>query len=383
MIRPRIKCWLVFCGCLLALLAPAQTSWKGTSSTAWGTATNWTAGVPNASVDAVIGDTNFTGAFQPTVNTTAACKSLAVGAGAKASTLTVSKALTVSGHVLIGAAGTVTHSGAVKITLTGNWTNAGTYNATANGATVAFSGVSAFLSGATTFKKLTINAGSATALTTNITVGNLLTVTGTLDPGLSPTFSVAGGGKLTVSSGGSLLVRAATFAGNYALTGTKTFSAGSTVDYAANGNQTVDNAFTYRTLRISGSGTKTLAGNLPALSSSAASQGNLFVAGGTLDLSTFTANRNSTTTGGTLSVAGGATLKIGGGNSFPARSPAASGWPPAAHLPATTCATRAPNRRKRAWQRQVRRPASRCRPSGPGPPRYRPMAYPPTPPYPP
>ena len=35
--------------------ALAQTSWKGTTSTSWSTAANWTAGIPTSALDAIIG----------------------------------------------------------------------------------------------------------------------------------------------------------------------------------------------------------------------------------------------------------------------------------------------------------------------------------------
>src|SRR2546427_27206 len=79
------------------------------------------------------------------------------------------------------------------------------------------------------------------------------------------------------------------------------------VDYAATSvNQTVANNLTYGTLRISGGLTKTLGGNLPALNGTTAISGNIIVVAGTLDLSSFGADRatgGGTTAGGTLSVA--------------------------------------------------------------------------------
>ncbi|MCX6927138.1 MAG: hypothetical protein NT154_28620 [Verrucomicrobia bacterium] len=118
----------------LMLLAPAvmaQTSGKGTSSTAWGTAANWTAGVPTASVDAIIGDANFTGTFQPRLTSgSGLCRSLTLGTGTKASTLTVSRSLTVSGSITIGSFGTLSHTATSTsrlISLSGNWVNSGTY----------------------------------------------------------------------------------------------------------------------------------------------------------------------------------------------------------------------------------------------------------------
>ncbi len=307
---------------LTANVTLAATSWKGTSSTAWATAANWTAGVPTATVDAIIGDTNFTGAFQPGITAAATCKSLTLGTGTKASTLTVNQTFTVSGNITIGTNGAISQtvsSNTRVIGLTGNWTNSGSYVGTGTRSGVTFSGTNQIIGGtvATGFRKLTINNGSTTTLAGNISVTNTLTVTGTLDPGAGSGFVVTGAGTTTVSATGKLLIRAATFGGNYALTGSKTLSAGSTVDYTATGNQTVTN-LTYSTLRISGSGVKSLAANLTSLSSSSSANGNIDIASGTLDLVTFTANRGTTTNGGTFTVEGGATLRIGGTGTFPA-----------------------------------------------------------------
>ncbi len=313
--------------CVTALCVQSlcgQTSWKGTSSSSWGNSANWTAGVPNSSKDAIIGDANFTGSYQPYISSSAYCKSLTLGAGPKASTLTVSRSFTVSGNIDIGANGTINHSGSYTISLTGNWTNNGAYSGTKSSSMVTFAGTTQYLSGTTGFRKLTLSAGSTTYLASNISVANTLTINGTLDPGESPSRVVSGSGALSVGNGGRLRVKAATFAGNYSMAGSKTLSSGSTVEYAASGNQTVDNTLTYRTLRISGGGVKSLAGNLPSLNAASSSQGNLYVDAGTLDLVTFTANRATNYSGGTISVAGGATLKIGGTNTFPANYAALS-----------------------------------------------------------
>lgn len=304
-----LKLYFYWLGCLLAApLALAQTSWKGTSSTAWGTAANWTAGVPTASVDAIIGDANFTGANAPTITKAAACKSLTLGTGTKASTLTVSRgALTISGNLTIGPNGTLNHTWTKAITFTGNWTNSGVYSgySTQNKSSpVVFAGSAQVVGGtaATTFQALTLNAGSTTTLAANLTVNKKLIINGTLDPGEGAGFIVSGAGTFTVGSGGKLLVRATTFAGNYSISGTKTLTAGYTVDYTASGNQTVDSSLAYSTLRISGGGVKTLAGSLTALNATTATAGILEVAAGTLDLAGFTANRGTTAAGGTLSL---------------------------------------------------------------------------------
>ena len=304
-----------------AWAARAQTSWTGALNTDWNRAGNWTAGVPTATLDAIIGDANFTGASQPTITAKSSCKSLTLGTGVKASTLTVNHALSVSGDITIGANGTLNHSTSQAITLRGNWNNTGSYVVNQNHATVSFSGTTQTLSGVTTFRRLNINAGSTTTLNANISVSNQLQVSGTVDPGDSPTFAVSGNAKLVVKAGGTLRVKAATFAGNYPLSGAKNLAAGSIVDYASAAlNQTVANNLTYSTLRISGGLTKTLAGNLPVLNGSTAASGNILVVAGTLDLSSFSADRGTgggTTTGGSVSVANDATLKIGGTRTFP------------------------------------------------------------------
>jgi fibronectin-binding autotransporter adhesin len=90
--------------------------------------------------------------------------------------------------------------------------------------------------------------------------------------------------------------------------GTESFGNTSTINYGFAGTQDVVIA-TYGNLTISGSGTKTLQGNItPA--------GNLTVTGSTFDLGSFTANRSLA--GGTLSIDATSTLLIGGTNTFPA-----------------------------------------------------------------
>lgn len=116
----------------------AQTSWKGTVSTEWGRASNWTNGIPTASVNAIIGDANFTGSHQPAVTASSSCKSLSIGNGTKISILTVGRALSISGNLTIGVNGTLAHTGRT-ITLSGNWNNSGSYTHT-NNTGVTFSG---------------------------------------------------------------------------------------------------------------------------------------------------------------------------------------------------------------------------------------------------
>jgi fibronectin-binding autotransporter adhesin len=304
----------LICVCLTSTTL-AQTSWKGTSSTAWSLASNWTNGVPTATVDAILGDASFTGPNQPTVDLGASCKSLTLG-GTNAVTLTITKNLTVSGNVLINSNATISQA-KVSLSLTGNWTNNGTYTTTNTGASVIFSGVTQSITGAasTSFKKLTVNASSTVTLAINTTC-TTLTVSGILNPGSSTTYLLTAT-SITVSSVGRLLVYASLFSSNYSVT--PALSAGSIVEYAsATTNQTVSNSLTYSTLTISGNTIKTLAGNLPSLVSTVSTAGNVYVNAGTLDLLGFTANRGTTVVGGTFRVSNAATLKIAGTNTFPA-----------------------------------------------------------------
>ena len=291
-------------------LSISQTSWKGTTSIDWSRASNWTNGVPTPTVDAIIGDASFTGANQPKLTASGSfCKSLTIGAGVKVSVLTISKGLTVSGNITIGANGTINHSGK-NVLLTGNWINSGAYNGNAS-ATIIFGGSVQTISGPTAFRAVTVNSGCTLKLNANISVAHQLDVNGILDPGESPTFTISGSGNFLGNASGTMLVKASTFAGNYAMSGGgSNFKNTSTVDYAATTvNQTVSNPATYGNLRISGALTKTLNTNLTVIG------GDLTVASGTFDLSTFTAN--SSGGGAFLVVANGATLKIGGTNTFP------------------------------------------------------------------
>ncbi len=314
-----------FAGLVIACLlfsvscACAQTSWKGTLSTAWNLSGNWTNGVPTATTDATIGDASFTGAYQPSISAAAYCRALQIG-GTKTSTLTVIKNFTVTGNLSISSNGTLSHSRAT-ITVQGNWTNDGTYTAINNNTVISFGGISQILGGssATVFRRLKINAGSTVTLAANISSAgssNYINVYGTLNPGQTTQFTVTASSSFTVFSAGVLKVNASTLAQNYAPS--LTLSAGSIVDYSSSAlNQTVS-ALTYSTLKISGATVKSLAANLPALLSTSAAYGNIYVTSGTFDLGSYTANRGTTVAGGNFSVSNGATLKIGGTNSFPA-----------------------------------------------------------------
>ncbi|MBS4028761.1 MAG: T9SS type A sorting domain-containing protein [Ignavibacteriales bacterium] len=295
---------------LISSLGFATTrSWiGGTSGTNnWNTASNWTgSAVPTLNDTVIIGDANFTGGNQPAISSTTVnnfCDALFVGTGAITSTLTIGNAnLTVDFDVTIGSNGTIIHSNTSSLRsfiISGNWVQTGMYNPSGSEAHVVFE-ENHTISGSGPFKKLSQDA--TTTLLSNITVNSALTIYGTFDPS---TFQVSGTGSISVD--GTLLVRTSAFTSNYNA-GTVTANSPSVVEYARSGDQTVTNSFSYDSLKISGSGTKTSEGNLTIA-------WDLNVTAGTLDLSTFTANG-----GGTLTVANGATLKIGGTNTLPSYS---------------------------------------------------------------
>lgn len=300
--------------CMGAMNVCAQTSWKGITSTAWATATNWTNGVPSSTVDAIIGDANFTGSYLPAITASSTCKSLTLGTS-RTVTLTVSYTFTAYSSVTINSGSTISH-GAYTFTVKGDWNNSGTYTGTSTSSTIKFSGTTQSINGstATAFRKLAIAAGSTVNGNVNFSVSQTFTVSGTFVPLESATpIVVSGTSTIVVGAAGVLRVNASAFAGNYTTSGTITLNAGSTVDYSATlVNQTIRQTLTYSTLRISGTGVKTLGGNLNALNSSASTRGIINVVSGTLDLSTYTANRGTTAAGGTFSVSNGAFLKIGG-----------------------------------------------------------------------
>jgi hypothetical protein len=302
---------------IVANASYSQTKWKGTVNTNWNNASNWTSGIPTSATDVVIGDASFTGPYQPTVNASASCNSITIG-GVKASTLTLTKNLVVSGTFTISSNGTIAHPKST-LTVKGNWINNGTYTTSNNSSKIIFGGNSQLISGSstTTFRGMVINAGSLVTLGVNLSVsgsGGSVQVKGTLDPGQYTLTSTV---SFSVFSLGKIKVNTSTFTENYNLSGTVTLSNGSNVEYSSTTvNQTISSAYSYSNLIISGTGTKVLAANLPSLNSSSATQGNIFVNSGTLDLATFTANRGTTKTGGSFNLSNGAYLKVGASN-FP------------------------------------------------------------------
>jgi hypothetical protein len=152
------------------------------------------------------------------------------------------------------------------------------------------------------------NSGGTVTLGGNIVIAGDLTISGgTFDLTSYTANRSAPGGTLTIASLCTLRIggTGTSLPTNYT---THAFDPASHIDYYGTG-QTIPSG-TYDNLVVSGSGTTiTLSANVNVV-------GNLTVTDGTLDLSTFTADR--TTVGGTLSVGAGGTLRIGGTNGMPA-----------------------------------------------------------------
>ncbi len=302
-------------------LMAVTTSWIGATSAAWSTSTNWTNGVPSATVDVIIGDASFTGANQPTVSATATLKSLTLGNATKACTLNLisKRNITVYGNVIIGANGIVNHTTACSFSMTGNFTNAGKYLATSSKSRLIFSGSAAQLfSGGGTHdcRILTINSGSTTTLGANVSCSSF-SVSGVFDPLLN-LVTITSNNNFIIANSGTIKVNTANFSGNYSRN-PSTVNNTSTVNYSSTiVNQTVL-VLTYGKLVISGGPTltKTLAGNITMLAATS-SAGVVYLENGTLDLLTYTLNRGPSVAGGGFTILNGTTLKIGGTNTFPA-----------------------------------------------------------------
>jgi hypothetical protein len=307
----------------------AQTSWRGTISTAWETAGNWTNGVPTASTDAIIGDANFSGTFQPNVAAaTAACRNLTIGTGTRTSTLTLNaQTLSVAGNLLIGINGAFVFSGFFPtanitgnftnggtttiggllpgINLSGNWTNNGTYSETGLLPITTFQGSNQTISGNGTFSWLVINAGTTVTAANGFSVSSIFTVNGTLDPGVNQIT-----GSPAIGASGKVFVRASTLAGNFS--GTPTFNAASVVEYSSASNQTIA-LLAYGNLLLNGTGSKTFSTGTTTANTFTNNSSATLPSGSTLSLTgNFVNNGTFTSQQHTVTFAGTATQQISG-----------------------------------------------------------------------
>ncbi|MGH2567470.1 MAG: hypothetical protein ACRDGA_03970, partial [Bacteroidota bacterium] len=186
------------------------------------------------------------------------------------------------------------------------------------GANYTYNGTSAQVTGnglPATVNHLTLDNASGVTLSTSASLDGDLTVSsGTFELDSNTANRSSAGGTLTLAAGTTLKI-----GGTGSLPSdftTHAVSSTSTVEYNGT-SQTVaalNSSQNYGTLVISGSGTKSLAGNVGIVN-------DLTISAGTFDLSTFTANR--TAAGGTLLLDTGTTLALGGssggitGSNFP------------------------------------------------------------------
>jgi hypothetical protein len=260
----------------------AQTSWTGTTSTAWENAANWTAGVPNSGTAVNLGNASFTGANQPTITSSASAASITFYS-TKATTLT------------IGGGGSLAVTGNVS----GSWTVNRTHTLAIGAQSVSIGGSFTTASANNRVINTTISTGSLT-ITANLALNN------------NSTFTFSGAGNLYIG-------------GNF--TGAGTFTAStSTVTYNGSGAQTVA-AKTYNNLTINKSaGTATQAGNTTVNNDFTISQGEHSTSTFTLGIAgNFTVNGTLSGSGavtlsgttkninGTGSITNSATLTISGG----------------------------------------------------------------------
>ena len=258
-------------------------------------------------------------------------------------TKTVSTALTVAG-TLTHLASTTTLSGtggddltAGKVVLTGGtlndngrtinvtgtgsgvWDKNGAATFTASGTTV-FTGAAPQIS-SSNFSTFQINVGSGNTATATgaLSIANFTLTSGRFDPG---SFAHTISTNLTLNTGSVLLVKTATYAGNYSRT-PDVVSTGSTVEYTATGSTVANIAYSNLTISgtVTGSSTASVDGTFTVSNSFTPSGGTLtmndgasIVNSGTLTFSGLSIAAGATvssssafTVGGALSVGSGAT----------------------------------------------------------------------------
>lgn len=156
----------------------------------------------------------------------------------------------------------------------------------------------------------TVSVGAANTVTLSANVspsGNVNVASGTLDLATFTANRFANTLTFTLGANTNLLIGGTnTFPANYT---TYTLNATSTTHYKGTTQSVATLA--YGNLTISGTGTKTLAGNISAVLT-----GNVLVSAGIFDIGDFLLTRSAN--GGTFTVSPNATLRIGGTKAFPA-----------------------------------------------------------------
>jgi hypothetical protein len=291
-------------------------TWDGGAGTIlWGDASNWNPnGVPTSTTNV-----DLSNASTININVAAQTASLTLSNGGLVLTIQSGQSLSVTGNLTIQNGTLNTEASFPTVTVGTVSITGGTFGYTGSGnqdvSTQSYYNLSLSGGGTKTMPSGTTNVAG------NFTVSGVTVApnSGTVNFNGSSSQSVAATTyyNLSMSNTGNKTFAAGTttIANTFSVSGGATPVAtafATTIDYSG-GSQTVV-AMDYSTLRLSGSGTKTLAGTATVAA-------DLDVAAGTLDLGTNTSNR--TASGGTLTVASGATLKLaassGGvsGSNFP------------------------------------------------------------------
>ncbi|MBL7870812.1 MAG: hypothetical protein JNM78_04305 [Cyclobacteriaceae bacterium] len=333
--------------------------WKGGTSNAWETGSNWKSGSVPASSDVIqIGVESFTnqpvlsssvnakavtfGSFQPVSLTIGAGGALTIAGnlrgdwlGDATHTLTIGNqnliingdislsngsatrvigltlgtgVLTIAGSLYQSGNGSIVYSGSGNINLardfnyTGGSYVAGTGTFTYNGS------LAQLVAGGITYNNLVFNksAGVAAMSTTATINGNLtLSTGGTFRTNASTTIV----GNVTINTGTTLNPNGNTLTvgGNWVRNGTY-LSALGTVIFNGTADQSIG-VTTFNNLVINkASGVSSISGNIVI-------DGDLTILAGIFDLQTFTANRS--VVGGTLTLGAGGIMRLGGASNFP------------------------------------------------------------------
>ena len=269
-------------GAVIALLftaSPAMAAaptWDGDTSVNWHDAGNWNTGLVPVAGDTVTIASGTT--FAPTISDARSLATLTINSGA---TLTIAAAgsLTASGDVTGIGTGTLTNTAGGTVSLAGNLTIPAT--GTFSSSTTVFTGSAAQLitnGGTLTLTDVIVNKSGANALSLaqNTPIGGNLTVTaGVFDLVDKTANRSVAGGTLTVANGATLKIGGTNpFPTNYT---THILGTTSTVEYS--GTTQAVSAETYGHLTLSGTGTKTSAGNTIVNGTFAIGTGSIFDAG--------------------------------------------------------------------------------------------------------
>ncbi|MCX7984930.1 MAG: hypothetical protein N3A63_08525 [Bacteroidetes bacterium] len=304
----RLVLFMIGIGVVYSSVAFAQTtSWRGTVSTAWENAANWTNGVPTATSTVILGDGTVTN--QPTISTPTTIAALTYG-NAAATTLTVNANLTVTGPIT----NTITTTARLHninlntgVTLSCASANLSPQVAGAN-MTITFNGGTLNISG-----DLTVQPTAATTLITFSVGTGTLYVGGTTLAGANA--SAARGCAITVTTG------TITFVGPFTQNGsnsTFTSSGAATITFRSNVTNTLGTFnLTNSTTRFTSVSTIT--------PTTAMTFGNIVLEGGTVTLAgAITVAGNWTNNGGTLN-AGTNPVTITGTRTIGGTTPTAFG----------------------------------------------------------